>query len=156
MRTSLLAGCVNLWNTKVSRGSSGVHFRTQVHSNVEWLQIKDVIDEHSTVCIADNNLVISTDGNVDGVVTNVAKLPLVPYYGMEFTKAGSVVLIVGGETEGISEEAYEFACKRSGIRLNIPLAGRVDSLNTGVALGIIVFEMKRQLLRNVASNVSVF
>lgn len=122
---------------------------------MEWSQIQDVIDENSTVCIADNNLVTSADSKVESVAANIATLPLVPYYGMEFTKPSSIVLIIGGETEGISEEAYEFACGKSGVRLNIPLAGHVDSLNTGVALGVIVFEMKRQFLTNVIRGVGV-
>ncbi|KAJ8951659.1 hypothetical protein NQ317_019732, partial [Molorchus minor] len=63
-------------------------------------------------------------------------VPVLPYYGIDFTTNQHIILIIGGETEGISEESYKLAATLNG----------VHSLNTGTVLGVIVFEIKRQLL----------
>lgn len=74
------------------------------------------------------------------------KLPILPYYALDYTKK-EIVLVLGGETEGLSLDSHEFLNERKGIRINIPLLNGVDSLNTGVALGIVTFEMKRQFIK---------
>ena len=74
------------------------------------------------------------------------KLPILPYYALDYTKK-EIVLVLGGETEGLSLDSHEFLNERKGIRINIPLQNGVDSLNTGVALGIVTFEMKRQFIK---------
>lgn len=33
-------------------------------------------------------------------------IPVLPYYGVEYSTLKHITLIVGGETEGISEESY--------------------------------------------------
>ena len=71
------------------------------------------------------------------------QLKVVPYYEPDYTK-NEVVLIVGGETEGLSAESLELLKTRKGVRVNIPLTNNMDSLNAGMALGIIAFEVKRQ------------
>lgn len=74
------------------------------------------------------------------------KLPIVPYYSLDYTET-EIVIILSGETEGLSLDCYRFLSERKGIRINIPLAKGVDSLNTGVALGIVAFEIKRQIIK---------
>lgn len=74
------------------------------------------------------------------------KLPIVPYYTMDYTKQ-EIVLVLSGETEGLSVDSYTVLNERKAIRINIPLMNGVDSLNTGVALGIVTFEMKRQFIK---------
>ncbi|XP_017875489.1 rRNA methyltransferase 3, mitochondrial [Ceratina calcarata] len=74
------------------------------------------------------------------------KLPVMPYYAMDYTRKESVI-ILSGETEGLNFDSCRFLNERKGIRINIPLAKGVDSLNAGVALGIVTFEIKRQFLR---------
>lgn len=75
----------------------------------------------------------------------VSSLPLLPYYSIDYNLCKHVVVIIGGETEGISADAYSFAARYQGARINVPMSNEVDSLNTGTALGIICFEIKRQL-----------
>ena len=77
-------------------------------------------------------------------------IPVVPYYAVEYNN-NEVVIIIGGETEGLSAECFHLAKRRKGVRVNIPLNNKIESLNTGMALGIIGFEAKRQFLKNQSS-----
>lgn len=75
----------------------------------------------------------------------ISQLPVKPYYTLDFTER-EMVLVIGGETEGISLELCKLLCAKNCIRVNIPLTNDVDSLNVGVAVGIVTFEMKRQFV----------
>ena len=55
---------------------------------------------------------------------------------------GKVILSVGNEGNGISEEIFELADKK----VKIPMPGGAESLNVGVATSIILFEKVRQSL----------
>lgn len=72
-----------------------------------------------------------------------SNIPVIPYYSTNFTENENII-IIGGETLGLSLEALDMVKEKYGVRLNIPMTNGVDSLNTGMALGIIAFEMKRQ------------
>ena len=74
------------------------------------------------------------------------EISVIPYYAADYTR-NEVVVIIGGETEGLSKESLDLVEERNGIRVNIPLSNDVDSLNSGMALGIVAFEIKRQFLR---------
>ncbi|KMQ95614.1 rna methyltransferase-like protein 1-like protein [Lasius niger] len=79
----------------------------------------------------------------------ISQLPVEPYYKFDFTKR-EMVLIIGGETEGVSLESCKLLHARNCVRVNVPLTNGVDSLNVGVAVGIVTFEMKRQFVtRNI-------
>ena len=75
----------------------------------------------------------------------INEIPSVPYFSIDYTK-GETVIIIGGETEGLSEESFRFVNDTQGIRVNVPLNNGVESLNSGMALGVIAFEIKRQFL----------
>lgn len=75
----------------------------------------------------------------------ISQLPVEPYYTLDFSKK-EIVLIIGGETEGVSLESCKLLHARNCIRVNVPLTNGVDSLNVGVAVGIVTFEMKRQFV----------
>lgn len=137
----LSKGCVNLWDTKVLRSASGAHFHLQIHKKMDWTTIKTNLSNNNdlSLFLADNRIISETAHNLN----------VVPYYAVDFKELNSrsahIVLILGGETEGISEEAYEMCSELQGVRLNIPLGNGVDSLNVATAVGIITFEIKRQL-----------
>jgi hypothetical protein len=76
----------------------------------------------------------------------LSSIPVVPYFAVDYVNQASVVLIIGGETEGLSINAFRLARDRYGVRLNVPLSNSIESLNSGMALGIIAFEIKRQFL----------
>jgi hypothetical protein len=76
----------------------------------------------------------------------LSSIPVVPYFAVDYVNQVPVVLVVGGETEGLSIDAFRLARDRYGVRLNVPLSNHIESLNSGMALGIIAFEIKRQFL----------
>ena len=56
----------------------------------------------------------------------------------------SGILLIGNEANGISEDLYQYVSRK----ISIPSYGHAESLNAGVATGIIVSEWKRQSLEN--------
>ncbi|XP_011869945.1 PREDICTED: rRNA methyltransferase 3, mitochondrial [Vollenhovia emeryi] len=81
----------------------------------------------------------------------ISQLSVKPYYTLDFTER-EVVLVIGGETEGVSLESCKLLRARNCTRVNIPLTNGVDSLNVGVAVGIVTFEMKRQFVNRKIDN----
>ncbi len=53
---------------------------------------------------------------------------------------GPIVLLMGSEGEGISEEYL----KKADIRVKIPVLGEIESLNVSVAAGVMMYEIVRQ------------
>ncbi|XP_028172644.1 rRNA methyltransferase 3, mitochondrial [Ostrinia furnacalis] len=140
----LSKGCVDLWDPKVIRSAAGAHFRLPIHSSVEWEEMPKLLEEDTSIFIADSNARVYEETS-DNLVED-GDIPVLPYYGVQFPSFKHVTLIIGGETEGISENSYELAAQKNGLRLNIPLQRGVDSLNTGMALSVIAFEIRRQLI----------
>lgn len=52
-------------------------------------------------------------------------------------------IIVGGETEGISLQARKLTIEFGGKRVYIPLLNDVESLNVGIALSILLMELRK-------------
>ncbi|XP_050345107.1 rRNA methyltransferase 3, mitochondrial isoform X2 [Nymphalis io] len=141
----LTKGCVDLWDPKVIRSASGAHFRQPIHTSVDWEELPNLLDQDTSIFIADNNTNIPETTELENVIGN--NLPVLPYYGIDYANLKHVTLIIGGETEGISENSYRLAANKNGLRLNIPLQKGVDSLNTGMAAAVIAFEIKKQFIQ---------
>ena len=62
--------------------------------------------------------------------------------------SGETVIVIGGETHGLSAEAHKLAFDRNGENVYIPMTPHIDSLNASMAATVIMFEVKRQLLLN--------
>ena len=80
-------------------------------------------------------------------------LPTVPYN--KFAVCGSspegrkdfeLVVVIGGETHGVSAEAYKFAHSNHGERIYIPLRNSIESLNAASAASVIMFEIQKKML----------
>lgn len=169
----LMKGCVDLWEPKVLRSGAGAQFRTAVVSDVEWDELETHVDDEASVFLADNsayvlqdiqededNDVDSSDEDEENMIkcspevseplevykNRLSSIPVVPYFGVDYVNQTSIILVIGGETEGLSINAFKLACDRYGVRLNVPLSNNIESLNSGTALGIIAFEIKRQFL----------
>lgn len=138
-----------MWSDKVLRAGCGAHFRMKILSDVSWSSLENIKGQ---VCLADNNY-----GTQQSTITNDDKvnvfrktaptdLPIVPYYDVDYCKTTPLIIIIGGETYGLSDIGYEFARVRKGIRINIPLHNGIESLNSATAAGILCFEAKKQML----------
>ncbi|BFZ05512.1 hypothetical protein BsWGS_08551 [Bradybaena similaris] len=61
-------------------------------------------------------------------------------------RAVHVALVLGAETAGLSDQAKQFAYRYYGRYVSIPMVKTVNSLNTGVAGSIILYELRKKLL----------
>ena len=101
---------------KVVRAGMGAHFRLPIQP-ATW----EEIEEHARllqIYLADMNGQSCWETNL--------RQPL--------------ALVVGGEAEGASAEAYRLAKQK----ISIPMSGSVESLNAGVAGSVLMFEVMRQ------------
>lgn len=105
------------WAPKVVRAGMGAHFCLTVAST-QWGEI-DAFLTGFNVFLAD------AEGQI-------------PCWGADFTS--KTALIVGGEAEGASGEARKLA----NVFVNIPMPGKIESLNAGVAGAVLMFEVVRQ------------
>lgn len=103
---------------KVVRAGMGAHFRLPIHS-MNW----EEIEQWSKSA----NLQMYT-ADMDGQSC------------WETDLRQPLALIVGGEAEGVSEQARKLA----NWQIKIPMAGNVESLNAGVAGSVLMFEVVRQ------------
>jgi TrmH family RNA methyltransferase len=101
---------------KVLRAGMGAHFRLPVQS-IKWEKIRREIKD-----------VPAYLADMDGISC------------WETDLRGPLVLIIGSEAEGASEEARELATQK----ISIPMSGDMESLNAGVAGSVLMFEVMRQ------------
>ncbi len=122
--TAVLAarGCVDLWSPKVVRAAAGAHFQVPIRQGVEWPALGEMLAVVPARWLADPR---------GGVA----------YWEPDWRQPA--VLVVSSEAQGASAEAVQLT---GGQAVTVPMAsGRLlDSLNVGVAAGIILFEALRQ------------
>lgn len=108
-------GSVDPFSPKVVRSGMGAHYRLAIRE-AGWNELSNSFT--GSVLLAD------MDGG--------------SLWDTDLTQP--VTLIIGGEAEGASEEAYHLATGR----ISIPMPGRSESLNAAVAGSILIFEVLRQ------------
>lgn len=119
----LAIGGVSCWNPKVVRSSMGTILRFPVIPTT-WSDVAELLPASVMYMMADGAGAAIWD------LQNVTK-PL--------------ALVVGSEATGISQEGYE-ACAVNLLRVAVPMVRRdVESLNAGVAGGILIAEINRRL-----------
>uniref|UniRef100_A0A182LZ12 tRNA/rRNA methyltransferase SpoU type domain-containing protein n=1 Tax=Anopheles culicifacies TaxID=139723 RepID=A0A182LZ12_9DIPT len=143
----LLKGCAHPWDLKCLRGGAGAHFRVPVHGPMEIYQLPDYTRTGSIFVVADNKK--PTDER-NGFQWK-------HYDQIDYGCADHVVLVIGGETYGVSEDIRSFIhqltqTSREGMQdrkfvAHIPLANGIESLNTASALTVVLYEMRRSLLQ---------
>ena len=69
-------------------------------------------------------------------------------FDVDFTLLSHVTVVIGGETEGLSMYAKKLCFDKAGERLFVPMTHHTESLNAGVALSVILFELKRQWMKS--------
>ncbi|NXY07175.1 MRM3 methyltransferase, partial [Pteruthius melanotis] len=165
----LTKGCVDPWEPKVLRAGMGAHFRVPIIANLDWESVPTNLPAGVQVCVADNDDAGAPAGTTSllrgaGSAPDSPKAPSskAPEKEDEEGAAGipelaaqryyedwaqtPVAVVIGGETHGLSAAALRLAASTGGRRLVIPVVPGVDSLNSAIAAGIVLFEGKRQLL----------
>lgn len=114
----LTNNCCDIYNSKVLRSSMGAF----IHLNIVYESKENILD------FLKNNKynILSTCLSNDSIIYTKAKLESKNAY------------IFGSEGNGISDEFIE----NSNQKLIIPISKNVDSLNVGIALGVILYKMK--------------
>lgn len=118
-------GCADPFAPKVVRSGMGAHFRQPILS-LEWAAIAKLVDQHKLDCF----LAEAWEGK--------------PYDQENYTDP--LALILGGEARGSGEQA----AKLHPTPVQIPMPGRIESLNVAAAGSILLFEIVRQ--RRMASS----
>ncbi len=116
-----LPGTVSAWNPKAVRASAGSLFRLPILSTTQ---------EHSISSLRQAGIKIWTTTIHQGQPADLVDL------------SGPVALLIGNEGNGVPPA---LAAKADGV-LTIPCPGPVESLNAGVAAGILLYEASRQRL----------
>jgi TrmH family RNA methyltransferase len=111
-------GTVDVYSPKVVRAAMGAHFRLSFRLDQPWTAIQDLLKGL----------------RVFGARPRAAS----PYWQMDWRQP--TALWIGGEAEGASPEAEKLITDY----VTIPMRENVESLNTAVAAGILLFEAARQ------------
>lgn len=116
----LSKGCVDIYNPKVIRATMGSIFHLPIYRN---LNLMDLMEDFK------NNNVKTLAAHLKGNSTP---------YKVDMTTACAV--IIGNEANGLSDEISEMASDL----VKIPMPGKAESMNAGIAGGILIYEAVRQ------------
>ena len=116
----LSKGCVDIYNPKVIRSTMGSIFHLPIYRN---LNLMDLMEDFK------NNNVKTLAAHLKGTSTP---------YKVDMTTACAV--IIGNEANGLSDEISEIASDL----VKIPMPGKAESMNAGIAGGILIYEAVRQ------------
>lgn len=112
----LTNNCVDIYNSRTLRASMGSVFRTRFKT----LDFSDIFKLKN-----DNYKLYTTN------ISNSLELDSVPI-------ENKLILIIGSESHGVSDDFIQAA----DYTINIPMCGRVESLNAGVAASITMYHLK--------------
>jgi len=118
---------VDAFSPKVVRAGMGAHFRLPVYS-LGWDEIRARVTGCAVFLADADTRSASGAGGQTSCWTANFRQPL--------------ALIVGGEADGASESARKLADRM----VNIPMPGKIESLNAAAAGAILMFEVVRQRL----------
>lgn len=113
-------GCVDPYNPKVVRATMGSIFRVPLYYTSDGIQeLKKLKD-------------------MDIRLYSTSLVGSMPIYEADFNEG--FILIIGNESNGVSEEIFSLSDKL----IKIPMLGGAESLNAGVAASIIMYEVMKQ------------
>lgn len=115
-------GSADVFGPKVVRAAMGAHFSLPLRADLTW----DEIGKELAMC---------------PVVYAAEADATMPYYAADWKQPAG--LIIGSEAHGVGDEGLAWATHR----IAIPMLGRAESLNAGVAGSVILFEALRQRTR---------
>ena len=112
-------GTVDLFNPKVVRAGMGAHFRLPLAPEMPWPRVQQVIGQVLPLLGADASARRAYDA-------------------IDWSQGAA--LVIGNEAAGLGDEARATVSDL----IAIPLHGKVESLNAGIATAVILFEAARQ------------
>jgi RNA methyltransferase, TrmH family len=115
--------CADPFSPKALRAGMGAQFRLPIFS-LTWEEIQAGL----AAPVEDRPLQVLLAAPGEGL----------PFDEIDFRDP--LALIIGGEAEGASRQAYLVASKL----IHIPMPGGIESLNAAVAAGILLYEIARQ------------
>lgn len=113
-------GTVDPYNPKEVRGSMGGVFRIPVFEFPSHIELFDMMKKNGI------NIVAASLGNSENL------------WDVDFGEKTAIV--IGNESAGISEDILSLCDKR----VRIPMPGRAESLNAGMAASVILYEVLRR------------
>lgn len=116
----LSEGCADSYNSKVIRSTMGAIYRVNIFANIN---LKEELIELKKQGY--DIVVTSLDANSD-------------LFSYNFKEKS--VVIIGNESNGVSKEIQELANEK----IIIPMCGKTESLNAGVAASLIAYEIYRK------------
>ena len=116
----LMPGCADEFSPKVIRSGMGTHFRLPI-LKTDWDRAEKWLRSLPGMRI----LAADSDGGISCWETDLR---------------GPAAIIIGSEGNGPCDRALELA----DARILIPMPGEIESLNAGIAAGILIFEVVRQ------------
>lgn len=114
---------VDAYNPKVVRSTMGAIFRVKIIEAENLVETLKHMKKHKFKVVATS---LSGTENI---------------YEMDMTKK---VIVIGNESKGVSKEILEVADNK----VKIPMLGKTESLNAGIATGVILYEYVRRNIAN--------
>lgn len=115
----LSEGCADLYSPKTVRASMGSFFNVNVMTDVGAEALEKYADRGFTI--------------YGGALHSAS----IPYTDADFTKPS--IIVIGNEANGISSEVLRL-CRC----VKIPIMGKAESLNAGIAAAVLMYEALRQ------------
>ena len=112
----LMSGCTDVYAPKVVRAAAGSLFRMPI------LQEDNIEDTADRLHALQRQIVVTS-------------LDARQYY-QEADLGENIALVIGNEGRGVRQEFLDFA----DIKIKIPMAGSIESLNAAVAAGILMYQ----------------
>ena len=119
----LLKGCADVYSPKVVRAAAGSLFRMDIFTGAE------------------EELLIDKLKNFDRKIVVTALEGASEY--TDVTYDNNCAIVIGNEGQGVSRGFLEHA----DLKIKIPMAGAIESLNAAVAAGIIMYESQKTNVR---------
>lgn len=111
----------DVFNPKVVRSTMGAIFRINIIESDNLINTLKELKKHKFKILATS---LETEESI---------------YNVEYKKTA---IIIGNESNGVSEEVLEMSDKK----IKIPMLGKTESLNAAVATSVILYEYVRQKL----------
>lgn len=118
----LTKGCVDIYNPKVIRATMGSIFHLPIYRNADGIEFVKKLNKNNIITIGAH-----LKGNIAPYSVNMKK---------------GIGIIIGNEANGLSNNISNEAAAL----VRIPMPGKAESMNAGIAAGILIYEAVRQRL----------